>query len=108
MAPLAPSRQVAGVIVSRVGIPVAAGQHDTAELRSADFNDIRPLTLLPQSVPPRTTLGSIEPAAIGKYSYAGKMASAAALTDSTCAFEPDSVGKLGPIDGIKEAVLPVD
>jgi hypothetical protein len=59
-------------------------------------------------IPPRTSRGRIKPAAIGKHLDPGEMAPATAIANPTGAFEADGVGKLGPVDGVKETIVPVD
>ena len=92
VAPLAPSRQVAGVVVSGIGVFVAACQHDAAELRAADFDYVGPFALLAQAIAPRAACGGVKPAAIGKYSYPGEMTPAASFAKPACALEPDGMG----------------
>ena len=107
MAPLAPGRQIARVVVSGIGILVAAGQHDAAELRPlistmsghADWWPRRS-----RHVPP----GRHRASGHREVFAPGEMPAAAAFTKTAGALEPDGVGKLRPVNGIEEAILPVD
>src|SRR4051794_14549351 len=108
MAPLAPCRQIGGMIVAWVGVLVTAREDDAAHLPRGNVHDVRPGPMVALVTPPRTACTRIEPAAIGEHLDPGEMTPAAALTNPASAFEADGVGELGPVDWIKETIVPVD
>jgi hypothetical protein len=108
MAPLAPCRQIGRMIVAWVGILVTAREDDATHLPCGNVHDVGPGAMVALVVPPSTACTCIEPAAIGKHLDPGEMTPATALTNPASAFKADGVGELGPVDRIKETIVPVD
>ena len=60
------------------------------------------------TITPSIASHSIEPAAVGKYSYPGQVLPATSFAETASALEANGVRELRPVNGVKEAVLPVD